>query len=153
MTQANGRSSLCAKYDGDQHVLALKMPTHNVVAIDCPYTGKGDEFSPASLLGVSLASCMLLSMGVVARREGIDIRNTVVDIRLRGLDGPDPHVDEISLTFDFPDAYGPGDRRKLERAAGLCPIRASIDAGTQVTTTFRYTGRKAAQKKPAIAGF
>ena len=56
-------STLRVTYDGQQHATAVREPHHNVVSIDCHYTGKGEDFSPASLLGISLASCMLLSMG------------------------------------------------------------------------------------------
>jgi uncharacterized OsmC-like protein len=130
--------SLTITYDDPQHVTARKEPSHNSVAIDCPFTGKGVEFSPASLLGISLASCMLLSMGAIAQRDGISLRGTDVDIGVAGMDKIFPHVDRITLTFRFPQEFDEDERRKLERAAGLCPIMASIDADTEVLTTFEY---------------
>ena len=125
-------------YDGEQHATALKEPHHNIVSIDCPYTGKGEEFSPASLLSISLASCMLLSMGALAQRDGIDLTGTVVDIAFAGMEKRFPHVDSIDLVFSIPGELDEPERKKLERAAGLCPIMESIDAGTTVTTEFRY---------------
>lgn len=130
--------SLTITYDDPQHVTARQEPKHNVVAIDCPFTGKGVEFSPASLLAISLASCMLLSMGALAQRDGISLKGTDVDIGVAGMDSIFPHVDRISLTFRFPQEFDEDERRKLERAAGLCPIMASIDADTEVVTTFEY---------------
>jgi len=131
-------------YDGDQHATALKEPHHNIVAIDCPYTGKGEEFSPASLLSISLASCMLLSMGALAQRDGLDLKGTVVDISFTGMEKRFPHVDSITLVFNIPFDFEKPERTKLERAAGLCPIMESIDASTKVTTEFRYGTAKAA---------
>ena len=131
-------------YDGEQHATALNEPHHNIVAIDCPFTGKGDEFSPASLLGISLASCMLLSMGAIAQRDHLDFKGTVVEIAFTGMDKRIPHVDTITLTFRIPQTFAEPDRDKLERAAGLCPIMASIDADTKITTTFEYGVAKAA---------
>jgi uncharacterized OsmC-like protein len=61
-------STLKLTYDGDQHATALREPHLNTVAIDCPITAKGDEFSPGNLLGISVAGCMLLSMGVSTDR-------------------------------------------------------------------------------------
>ncbi len=130
--------TLQVTYDGHQHATALNEPHHNVVAIDCPFTGKGDEFSPASLLGISLGSCMLLSMGAIAQRDQLNLQGTVVNIALQGMDKMFPHVDEIHLSFTFPRDFKAADRRKLENAASLCPIMASIDASTKVTTTFDY---------------
>jgi len=131
-------------YDGDQHTTALNEPNHNIVSIDCPYTGKGEEFSPVSLLSISLASCMLLSMGALAKRDGLDLKGTVVDITFTGMEKRSPHVDSISLVFKIPDEFAEPERMKLERAAGLCPIMESIDSGTKVTTEFRYGVVKAA---------
>ncbi|MDJ0907534.1 MAG: OsmC family protein [Woeseiaceae bacterium] len=130
--------TLKIEYDGAQHATALNEPHHNTVAIDCPFTGKGVEFSPASLFGISLASCMLLSMGAIAQRDGIDLKGTTVDIRFSGLDKTFPHVDTITLTFRVPQALPEAEQQKLERAAALCPIRQSIDAETVVDTTFLY---------------
>ena len=130
--------SLKVTYDGDQHVTACNEPFHNVVEIDCPYTGKGEQFSPGSLLCVSLASCMLLAMGAIAQRDMLDIRGTVVTIGFRGMDKRFPHVDKISLIFDIPKNFMPSDRKKLERAAGLCPVLGSLDPETRVHTEFNF---------------
>ena len=136
--------TLKIEYDGAQHATALNEPRHNTVAIDCPFTGKGVEFSPASLFGISLASCMLLSMGAIAQRDGIDLKGTTVDIRFSGLDKTFPHVDTITLVFWVPQALPTSEQKKLERAAALCPIRQSIDAQTLVSTTFHYGAAQAA---------
>ena len=136
--------TLRLKYDSDQHVTALKMPEHNVVEIDCPFTGKGDEFSPASLLGVSLASCMLLSMGAIARRDNLDIRGSVVDVKMTGMDKTFPHVDTISVTVDIPRTFSEPDREKLERSAGLCPIMGCLDPEIGISISYRYAEAEAA---------
>ena len=136
--------TLKIEYDGSQHATALNEPHHNTVAIDCPFTGEGVEFSPTSLFGVSLASCMLLSMGAIAQRDGIDLKGTTVDIRFSGLDKTFPHVDSITLVFQVPQALAETERLKLERAAALCPVRQSIDADTLVSTTFHYGAAQAA---------
>ena len=125
-------------YDGDQHVTAVNEPNLNEVSIDCPYTGKGEEFSPASLFSISLASCMLLSMGALAQRDGLELRGTVVDISFTGMEKRAPHIDTISLVFNVPRQFADADCRKLERAAELCPIMASIDAGTKIHTEFHF---------------
>jgi len=131
-------------YDGDQHVTALKEPHNNTVAIDCPFTARGDEFSPGNLLGVSVAGCMLLSMGAVAQRDHMDLIGTVVDIELTETDKPLPHVDSITMVFDIPRNFSAADRKKLERAAGLCPIKASFRSETKITATYNYAVVKAA---------
>lgn len=137
-------STLTLKYDGDQHATALKEPHHNTVAIDCPFTAKGDEFSPGNLLGISVAGCMLLSMGAVAQRDRLDLSGTVVDIRLTETTEPYPHVDSITLEFSVPRGFSAAERAKMERAAGLCPIKHSFGKDTVVTATYRYAVAEAA---------
>ncbi|MDH3615617.1 MAG: OsmC family protein [Gammaproteobacteria bacterium] len=136
--------SLKLTYDGDQHATALKEPHHNVVAIDCPITAKGDEFSPGNLLGISVAGCMLLSMGAVAQRDRLDLSDTVVDIVLTETSEPYSHVDTITLAFNVPRDFAFSDRLKMERAAELCPIKHSFGEDTVVAATFNYSEAKAA---------
>lgn len=136
--------SLKVSYDGGQHATAVNEPHHNVVAIDCPFTGKGEEFSPASLLAVSVASCMLLSMGAIAQRDDLDINGTVVDVKIRGMETAFPHVEAITLAFSVPQSFLESDRMKLERAAELCPVMASIREETEITVTYHYGAAKAA---------
>jgi uncharacterized OsmC-like protein len=137
-------NTLKLNYDGDQHATALKEPHHNSVAIDCPFTAKGDEFSPGNLLGISVAGCMLLSMGAVAQRDHLDLTGTVIDIRLTETDKPFPHVDTITMTFSIPNDFSAEDRKKLERAAGVCPIKRSFRDETTISATYDYAVAKAA---------
>lgn len=130
--------SLTLTYDGDQHATALKEPHHNIVAIDCPMTAKGDEFSPGNLLGISVAGCMLLSMGAVAQRDHLNLCGTAVDIELTETHEPYPHVDTITVAFRVPRDFAFTDRLKMERAAELCPIKHSFGEDTVVTATFSY---------------
>ena len=137
-------TTLKLTYDGDQHATALKEPHNNSVAIDCPYTAKGDEFSPGNLLGISVAGCMLLSMGAVAQRDHLDLSGTVIDIELTETSKPFPHVDTITMAFDIPQDLSATDRQKLEKAAGLCPIKRSFRDETIITATYNYAVAKAA---------
>jgi uncharacterized OsmC-like protein len=95
-------NSLQLIYDEQQHATAWKEPQHKSVAIDCPFTGKGEELSPGNLLGISVAGCMLLSMGAVAQRDKLDLGGTVVDIELSETDKPFPHVNAVDLVFNIP---------------------------------------------------
>jgi uncharacterized OsmC-like protein len=137
-------NTLILTYDGNQHATALKEPHHNIVAIDCPVTAKGDEFSPGNLLGISVAGCMLLSMGAVAKRDHLDLGGTVIEIELTETDKPFPHVDTITMDFGIPRDFTAADRQKLERAAGLCPIKRSFRDETKITATYNYATAKAA---------
>jgi hypothetical protein len=55
-----------------------------------------------------------------------------------------PHVDAITLAFDIPRNFSETDRMKLERAAELCPVMASIREDTEISITYQYGTAKAA---------
>ena len=137
-------TTLQLTYDGTQHATAWKEPQHKSVAIDCPFTGKGEEMSPGNLLGIRVAGCMLLSMGSLAKRDHLDLNGTVVDISLSETDKPFPHVNAVTLAFNISREFSAEDRQKLERASGLCPIKASFRDETKVSATFSYAAAKAA---------
>ena len=136
-------NTLRLEYDGDQHATAYKEPQSTRVAMDCPFTGKGEEFSPGNLVGIGVAGCMLLSMGAVAQRDQLNLQGTVVDIELTETNEPFAHIDTIHLVFNIPRQFSPTDCQKLERASGLCPIKASFRAETSITAEFNFADAEA----------
>lgn len=130
-------------YDSDHHVTAVKEPQHKIVGVDCPYTGDGAEFSPANLLSISLGSCMLLSIGTVAQRAKLDLAGTTVSVHFKEEAKPFPHVAAIRYVIDIPREFGPVDRRRIENAAELCPIKTNIGPNTEITVEYRYAAAAA----------
>lgn len=128
-------ATLQVTYDGFQHCTALKQPQGKTAAMDCPYTGKGEELSPANMVGSGLAGCMLISMGTLAIRDNIDIMGTAVDIEV---EQSEKRIESISLVFNMAQAYTDQERQKLERAAGLCPIKSSFHPDISVHVEYKY---------------
>ena len=131
-------STLRITYDGAQHCTALREPQGNTVAMDCPYTGKGEEFSPGNLVGSALAGCMFLSMGAVAQRDKLDFTGASVDVEITNVEKPVSRIGNIDLAFTMPGHLTKTDRTKLERAAGLCPIKASFHPDIAISVCFNY---------------
>jgi len=134
-------SKLRITYDGTQHCTALQEPQRKTVALDaCPATGgKGEEFSPANLVGTGLVGCMLFSMGMVALQDKLDISGTSVDVKILITDRPVVRIGKIDLTFRMPRNFSAPDRVKLEEAAGMCPIRSSFHPDILISTHFNYS--------------
>ena len=125
-------------YDGGQHCTAADEAKGTSVAMDCPYTGKGEDLSPGNLLEAALAGCMLISMGSVAARDGINLRGTNVRVTLVGTPPPKIAYSAIKVEVDMPGGLDPTTRMKLERAADLCPIKHSFADGIPLSVSFRY---------------
>lgn len=128
-------------YDGFQHATSVQMDRESArgktVATDCPYTGKGEEFSPLELTGSGVAGCCLISMGTLAMRRDIDISGTRLDVELSWTESND-RIGAIDLTFTMARTYSPKESLLLERAANACPIKHSFHPDTKITTRFIY---------------
>ena len=133
-------SKLQAIYDGTQHCTVLQEIKRKTVAADACSAGggKGEELSPAELVGSGLASCMLFTMGMAAQQNGIDISGTVVEVDIAMTDGPVARIGAINLTFNLPMPLSPINRVKLERATGVCPIKPSLHPDIEIQTDFKY---------------
>jgi hypothetical protein len=54
------------------------------------------------------------------------------------------YSDAVTLVFNIPREFSAADRQKLEKASGLCPIKASFRDETKISATFNYAAAKAA---------
>ncbi|MFC1589338.1 OsmC family protein [Pseudomonadota bacterium] len=128
-------ANLQVTYDGFQHCTAIKQPQGKTAAMDCPYTGKGEELSPANMVGAGLAGCMIISMGTLSIRDNIDINDTCVDVEI---EQSEKRIESIKLIFNMARTYSKEKRTKLERAAGLCPIKSSFHPETSISVEYKY---------------
>ena len=67
-----------ADYQGDLHCQAVHGPSRTTLQTDAPVDnqGRGESFSPTDLVATALAVCVLTTMGIVARREGIPMQGS-----------------------------------------------------------------------------
>mgnify|MGYP000102417219 CR=1 FL=1 len=68
---------------GDLRTESTHLQSGKTIITDAPVDnpGKGKAFSPTDLVATALASCMLTIMGIVAKRDGILIEGTIVEVR------------------------------------------------------------------------
>lgn len=134
------KPKLHVTYDGEQHCTALEPTAGKSVASDaCPSSGgKGKELSPTDLVGAGLANCMLLSMGVLALKDQLDITGASVEVDISMTEKPVFRIGNIDLQFSMPRNFSPEERLKLERAAGTCPIKHSFHPDITISARFNY---------------
>ena len=125
-------------YDGPQHCSAVKHSKHRTVSMDCPYTGKGDEFSPTNLVEAALGGCMLLAMGAMAMRHGIDLSESRIDTTITATDKPVMRFQSIDVQVAMPGGLSASQRAMLERAAEGCPIKHSFGSDIPLSVSFIY---------------
>jgi uncharacterized OsmC-like protein len=99
--------------------------------------GDGSSFSPTDLLAASLGSCMVTTMALVARRNGIPFEHAgfVLEKQMRA----DPRrVDAVPVTLRLPASLTPEQRATLEEAARTCPVERSLLPEIRREITFVY---------------
>jgi uncharacterized OsmC-like protein len=125
-------------YSAEQNCTAFKKSHAKSVSMDCPYTGKGEEFSPTNMVEAALGGCMLLAMGTLAMRNRLDISGTRIEVDIAVTDKPVMRFKAIDIAVMMPKSFSAADRTKLERAAEGCPIKHSFDPDIPITVTYSY---------------
>ncbi len=131
-------SQITTVYDSSQHCKATKVPQNLNVEMDCPYTGKGEKFSPGDLLESALAGCMLISMGTLAMRNNIDISGTKISVDIAATVDSVMRYTGITVNVEMAKNFDKKDRIRLERAADTCPIKHSFKSDIPVTVNYSY---------------
>ena len=125
-------------YDSLQHCTALKESTAKTVSMDCPYTGKGEEFSPTNLVEAALGGCMLIAMGTIAMRHELDLSGARIDVGISATDKPVMRFSEVEVEVNMPAGLSERQRAMLEKAADGCPIKHSFGSDIPVRVKFSY---------------
>ena len=69
--------------------------------MDCPYTGKGEEFSPTNLVEAALGGCMLIAMGTIAMRHELDLSGARIDVGIAATDKPVMRFSEVDIEVNM----------------------------------------------------
>ena len=126
------------EFDGFQHCSAERQPDGNTISMDCPYTGKGEEFSPTNMVEAALGGCILISMGTMAMRSDIDISDTQIEVRISMTDKPRMRFGGIDISVAMPQGLSERDRKRLEGAAEHCPIKHSFADDVTISMEYVY---------------
>jgi putative redox protein len=99
--------------------------------------GDGSSFSPTDLLAASLGSCMVTTMALVARRNGIPFEHASFSLEKQMRADP-RRVDAVPVTIRLPASLDPEQRATLEEAARTCPVERSLLPEIRREITFVY---------------
>jgi putative redox protein len=132
------------RYQGDLGCQARHAPSSSTLATDAPVDnqGKGGSFSPTDLVATALGTCMLTTMGIVARRNGWNIDGIELLVQKHMAKQPPRKIERLPVSFKVPQAVASAldadARSELERTAKTCPVALSISATIEVPVTFDW---------------
>ncbi|MEM6315217.1 MAG: OsmC family protein [Planctomycetota bacterium] len=125
------------RYDGDLSCSATHGPSGGGLTTDAPKDneGLGRTFSPTDLLATSLATCVLTTMAIVARRDGYDIEGTTATVTKTMTPSP-RRVGKLAMTVTLPPGLDDDQKAKLDRAAHACPVHRSLNPDTEIVIEY-----------------
>ena len=127
-------------YEGELRCRMKHGPSGSELLTDAPVDnhGQGAAFSPTDLAATALGSCMMTIMGIVARKHGIDMGGTRVEITKEMAVAPNRRIGRIGVAFQFPRSLGAKEQEMLKRAAAGCPVHHSLHPDVQVSVEFVF---------------
>ena len=126
-------------YEGELHTRCTHGPSGSELETDAPKDneGRGERFSPTDLLATAVGSCMLTTMGIVARRRGWPLEGARARVEKHMVTDPERRVGRVVVELELPAL--PEDARPiLERAAYACPVKKSLHADVAVEVSFAW---------------
>jgi uncharacterized OsmC-like protein len=126
-------------YAGNLRCKAQHIQSGTIIESDAPTDnkGKGEKFSPTDLLCVSLATCMLTTMGIKARDLQVDITNATADVTKHMFSDP-RRVGKIEVIVNLPATGYDEERKTLEKTGDNCPVMKSIHPNIEVMINYNW---------------
>jgi uncharacterized OsmC-like protein len=128
-------------YTGNLHTQAKHIQSGIIIATDAPKDnqGEGAAFSPTDLLATSLATCILTTMAIIAKRDGVsrNIDGTKAEV-IKVMESNPRRVGEVHVKIIFPKQYEEKERKILENAAHTCPVSKSLHPDLKQVIEFIY---------------
>ena len=126
------------EYQGNLHCTSVHAPSKTELATDAPVDnqGRGESFSPTDLIATSLGTCMLTTMGIVAKTLDVDISGATAIVEKEMTSTPPRKVNRLTVAIRVPRKTSPENQQRLENAAHTCPVKKSIHPDIETPIEF-----------------
>jgi putative redox protein len=129
-------------YEGGLHCAAMHGPSKQTLTTDAPVDngGHGAAFSPTDLVATALGTCMATIMGIVAKRNNLDIAGVKIHVVKEMVAEPVRRIGSLTTRIVFPPGktLSAADRTKLEAGAKACPVKQSLHLEVKTPIEFVY---------------
>lgn len=134
-------STIQVVYHGELRCEAIHQQSGTLIQTDAPTDnqGRGERFSPTDLVATALAACQATIMGIVARREGLDLTGARAAVEKHMSSQPPRRIVRLVVRWTLPAAIPEDRRTHLEQAARTCPVGLSLDPGIIQESSFSWS--------------
>lgn len=130
------------RYDGNFRCEALHGPSGATVPTDAPKDnlGQGEAFSPTDLTATSLASCMLTTMAILAKKNAweIDLSGVTAKVRKQMTPEPPRRIAKLEVDIYLPLPATHPHREVVEQAGLTCPVALSLHPDVELAVVFHW---------------
>lgn len=125
-------------YDGNLQTTCTHGPSSVQLKTDAPKDnmGQGLSYSPTDLVATALASCMITTMGIGAKRHNFNMDGTEAVVQKIMTASPVRRIGELVVTITVPSTVPADQRGYMERLALSCPVHQSLHPDVKITTQF-----------------
>lgn len=133
--------TITAKYEGDLCCTATHGPSSAKLSTDAPKDneGLGRFFSPTDLVGTALVTCVLTTMGIVARRRGIKLEGATGKVE-KHMNATPRRIGRLPVELTVPGKFTDDEKKILEAAAHGCPVHKSLHPDIDASITIHWAG-------------
>lgn len=135
---------LAVSYYGELHCEAVHEPSRAQIQTDAPADnqGRGEAFSPTDLVATALGTCILTTMGIAARREGIAIEGSTATVEKEMTSEGPRRIARLTVDLQMAIPRSADPKGVLEPIATQCPVSRSLHPDVQVVTRIAWKPEK-----------
>ena len=127
-------------YKGELRCECTHLQSNSIIETDAPTDnrGKGERFSPTDLVCVSLATCMITTMGIRAADMNINLKDSKIEVTKHMLSDP-RRIGKIDIVLHLPNTgISEKDKNVLEMIGNNCPVMKSLHPDLNIQTTYHW---------------
>ncbi len=131
--------TITATYRGDLSCHAVHGPSASTLTTDAPKDneGLGRHFSPTDLVATALATCILTTMAIVARRRGFPLEGATATVEKHMFDKP-RRIGRLPVTVRIPGFFTDEQKKLLLNTAHACPVHQSLHPDLDAPITIEW---------------
>jgi len=131
---------ISGEYRGELHCVAAHGPSGRTLETDAPVDnqGRGETFSPTDLVATALGTCILTTMGIAARRLGVDLAGARFEV-IKEMSADSPRrIARLATQLWLPRPPTAEAAASLERIAHACPVHQSMAPSVEVPIAIHW---------------
>ena len=128
-------------YQGDLRCECTHIQSGSVIETDAPTDnhGKGARFSPTDTVCISLATCIITTMGIKAQTMNIDLKGSTLEVTKHMYNEP-RRIGKIEVTLHLVgNDISDHDKKILELVGNACPVKRSLHPDLEVVVTYTWS--------------